>query len=180
MKVETKQMIACSSIRFFWWKPWNSNLRAEITSSTHLLNPTNLFGIFISSATIEPSPALKHTKGLCHNKMCSNKIAIHNTPKLYRKYCIITLVSTWGTYHLHGKTRYSQCSWNLEIDQSGGRVGGGGGGSYMPHGILMVWVKILRYRKIPKISPGAFIFQRPFFEGLIFGELTFRGAHLWR
>ena len=26
-----------------------------------------------------------------------------------------------------------------------------------------------RYRKIPKISPGAYIFQRPFFEGLIFG-----------
>ena len=61
-----------------------------------------------------------------------------------------------------------------------GGGGGGGGGSYMPHGIFMVWVKILRYRKIPKISPGAFIFQRPFFEGLIFGELTFRGAHLWR
>ena len=32
-----------------------------------------------------------------------------------------------------------------------------------------------RYRKIPKISPGAYIFQRPFFEGLIFG-----GAYLWR
>ena len=26
-----------------------------------------------------------------------------------------------------------------------------------------------RCRKIPKISPGAYIFQRPFFEGLIFG-----------
>ena len=24
------------------------------------------------------------------------------------------------------------------------------------------------YRKIPKISPGAYIFQKPFFEGLIF------------
>ena len=24
------------------------------------------------------------------------------------------------------------------------------------------------YRKTPKISPGAYIFQRPFFEGLIF------------
>ena len=31
------------------------------------------------------------------------------------------------------------------------------------------------YRKIPKISPGAYIFQRPFFEGLIFG-----GAYLRR
>ena len=29
------------------------------------------------------------------------------------------------------------------------------------------------YRKIPKISTGAYIFQRPFFEGLIFG-----GAYL--
>ena len=26
-----------------------------------------------------------------------------------------------------------------------------------------------RYRKIPKISPGAYIFQRPFFEGLMYG-----------
>ena len=31
----------------------------------------------------------------------------------------------------------------------------------------------INYRKIPKISPGAYIFQRPFFEGLIFG-----GAYL--
>ena len=27
----------------------------------------------------------------------------------------------------------------------------------------------LKYRKIPKISPRAYIFQRPFFKGLIFG-----------
>ena len=31
------------------------------------------------------------------------------------------------------------------------------------------------HRKIPKISPAAYIFQRPFFEGHIFG-----GAYLWR
>ena len=31
------------------------------------------------------------------------------------------------------------------------------------------------YRKIPKISPGAYIFQRPFFKRLIFG-----GAYLRR
>ena len=33
----------------------------------------------------------------------------------------------------------------------------------------------MKYRKIPKISPGACIFQRPFFEGLNFG-----GAYLRR
>ena len=27
----------------------------------------------------------------------------------------------------------------------------------------------MSYRKIPKISPGAYIFQRSFLEGLIFG-----------
>ena len=27
----------------------------------------------------------------------------------------------------------------------------------------------MEYRKIPKISPGAYIFQTAFFEGLIFG-----------
>ena len=32
-----------------------------------------------------------------------------------------------------------------------------------------------RYRKIPKICPGAYIFQRPLFEGLIFG-----GAYISR
>ena len=32
------------------------------------------------------------------------------------------------------------------------------------------------YRKIPKISPGAYIFQRPF-EGLIFGGVIFGGAY---
>ena len=30
----------------------------------------------------------------------------------------------------------------------------------------MLW---LTYRKIPKISPGVYIFQRPFLKGLIFG-----------
>ena len=28
---------------------------------------------------------------------------------------------------------------------------------------------VKRYSKIPKMSPEAYIFQRPFFEGLIFG-----------
>ena len=37
----------------------------------------------------------------------------------------------------------------------------------------------IKYRKIPKISPGAYIFQRPylrglFLEGLIFGEAYLR------
>ena len=31
------------------------------------------------------------------------------------------------------------------------------------------------YRKIPKISHGGYIFQRPFLKGLIFG-----GAYVWR
>ena len=34
-------------------------------------------------------------------------------------------------------------------------------------------VNIVGYHKIPTISPGAYIFQRPEFEGLIFG-----GAYL--
>ena len=33
---------------------------------------------------------------------------------------------------------------------------------------------ILKYRKIPKIIPGAYIFQRPFFEELIFGGAYIR------
>ena len=33
----------------------------------------------------------------------------------------------------------------------------------------------ISYRKIPEISPGAYIFQRPFLEGLIFG-----GAYIQR
>ena len=31
------------------------------------------------------------------------------------------------------------------------------------------FIVVISYRKIRKISPGAYIFQRPFFEGLIFG-----------
>ena len=37
-----------------------------------------------------------------------------------------------------------------------------------------------RYRKIPKINPGAYIFQRPFLRGLFLEGLIFRGAYLWR
>ena len=36
------------------------------------------------------------------------------------------------------------------------------------------------YRKIPKISPGAYIFQRPFLRGLFLEGLIFGGAYLWR
>ena len=36
------------------------------------------------------------------------------------------------------------------------------------------------YRKIPKVSPGAYIFQRPFLRGLFLEGLIFGGAYLWR
>ena len=36
------------------------------------------------------------------------------------------------------------------------------------------------YCKIPKISPGANIFQRPFLRGLFLKGLIFGGAYLWR
>ena len=36
------------------------------------------------------------------------------------------------------------------------------------------------YRKIPKISPGAYIFQRPFLRGLFLEGLVFGGAYVRR
>ena len=36
------------------------------------------------------------------------------------------------------------------------------------------------YRKIPKISPGAYIFQRSFLRGLFLEGLIFRGAYIRR
>ena len=45
--------------------------------------------------------------------------------------------------------------------------------------LFILWVLVrfflLACRKIPKISPGTYIFQRPFLEGPIFG-----GAYVWR
>ena len=38
----------------------------------------------------------------------------------------------------------------------------------------------ITYRKIPKISPGAYIFQTPFLRGLFFEGLIFGGAYIWR
>ena len=38
----------------------------------------------------------------------------------------------------------------------------------------------LRYHKIPKISPGAYIFQRPFLRGLLLEGLIYGGAYLRR
>ena len=37
-----------------------------------------------------------------------------------------------------------------------------------------------KYRKIPKISPGAYIFQRPFLSGLFLEGLIFGEAYLWK
>ena len=39
---------------------------------------------------------------------------------------------------------------------------------------------VLQYRKIPKISPWAYIFQRPFLRGLFLEGLKFGGAYLRR
>ena len=36
------------------------------------------------------------------------------------------------------------------------------------------------YRNIPKISHGAYIFQRPFLRGLFLEGFIFGGAYLWR
>ena len=38
----------------------------------------------------------------------------------------------------------------------------------------------ITYRKIPKISPGAYIFQRPFLRSLFLEGLIFGGAYLRR
>ena len=37
-----------------------------------------------------------------------------------------------------------------------------------------------RYHKIPQISPGAYIFQRPLLRGLFLEELIIGGAYLRR
>ena len=39
---------------------------------------------------------------------------------------------------------------------------------------------ILRYRKIPKVSPAAYIFQRPFLRGLFLEGPIFGGAYVLR
>ena len=41
-------------------------------------------------------------------------------------------------------------------------------------------MRFQKYRKIPKISPGAYIFQRPFLRGLFLEGLVFGGAYLQR
>ena len=54
----------------------------------------------------------------------------------------------------------------------------------LPFGIIActffptTFLEIAVYRKIPKISPGAFIFQRPFFKGLFLEGLIFGRVYL--
>ena len=44
----------------------------------------------------------------------------------------------------------------------------------------LIIIHIKEYRKIPKISPGAYIFQRVFLRGLLFEGLMVGGAYLRR
>ena len=44
--------------------------------------------------------------------------------------------------------------------------------------IIIIIIIIITYRKIPKISPGACIFQRPFLRGLFLEGHIFGGAYL--
>ena len=48
------------------------------------------------------------------------------------------------------------------------------------HHFLLLDMQLLCYRKIPKTSPGAYIFQRPHLRGLFLEGLIFGGAYLWR
>ena len=41
-----------------------------------------------------------------------------------------------------------------------------------------ILLNLLVYRKIPKISPETYLFQRPFLRGLFLEELIFGGAYL--
>ena len=38
----------------------------------------------------------------------------------------------------------------------------------------------LKYRKIPKISPGAYIFERPFLRGVFFEGLIYVGKFVFQ
>ena len=48
------------------------------------------------------------------------------------------------------------------------------------HNYLSYLQTDMEHRKIPKISPGAYIFQRPFLRGLFLEGLIFGGAYLRR
>ena len=50
----------------------------------------------------------------------------------------------------------------------------------IPFVSVTIIIFLMRYRKIPKISPGTYIFQRPFLRGLFFGGLIFGGAYIRR
>ena len=39
---------------------------------------------------------------------------------------------------------------------------------------------MISYHKIPKISPGTYIFQRPLLRGLFLEGLILGGAYVWR
>ena len=39
---------------------------------------------------------------------------------------------------------------------------------------------MISYHKIPKISPGTYIFQRPLLRGLFLEGLVLGGAYVWR
>ena len=51
---------------------------------------------------------------------------------------------------------------------------------YKPQGTLRFKYKVNKYRKIPKISLGAYIFQTPFLRGLFLEGLVFERAYLRR
>ena len=73
----------------------------------------------------------------------------------------------------------------LTSDQAffGGGAGGGGGGKskkFFKCVITMHQQILFKYRKIPKISPGVYIFERPFLRVLVLEGLIFGGAYLRR
>ena len=51
---------------------------------------------------------------------------------------------------------------------------------FVSSGIFSPGISLQEYRKIPKISPGAYIFQRPFLRGLFLEGLIFGGAYVRR
>ena len=139
---------------------WLSSLSPDITRPYNLLQ--YMLRNFICEKSRRPSPKLSKTQQL---------ILIYTEVNIYKTY---GLINAQGIYLILGSKRRRVIDRRHLIER----------GVYFNNCNRLNKTNMLsariKYRKIPKISPRAYIFQRPFLRGLFLEWLIFGGAYLQR
>ena len=132
--------------------PWKSNVALEKSLK--------------NSCSFLYEPCMRHIAALAV-QFCAEDITLCLYPYTYTKYSSRVMKKISNKFHQWALYPFSEIQLVVYYQ-------------WCIRWLVELLLGYMLYRKIPKISPGAYIFQRPFLRGLFLEWLIFGGAHLRR